>query len=104
MQPMQHAGVMPCPSCNVSNPDNSPRLRAGYHRDERFDGTLIYNERRAQCAQSAPPGVPSGFFPFGAVPDAVPNDFGRLCAVCSLGEVFDLIWLPGPDSNQRPTG
>jgi hypothetical protein len=25
---------MPCPSCNVSNPDNPPRLPAGFQRDE----------------------------------------------------------------------
>src|SRR6266511_1775962 len=28
---------MPCPSCNVSNPDNPPRLPVGFHRDESLD-------------------------------------------------------------------
>jgi hypothetical protein len=28
---------MPCPSCNVSNPDNPPRLPAGFQRDESLD-------------------------------------------------------------------
>jgi hypothetical protein len=28
---------MPCPSCNVSNPDNLPRLPAGLQRDESLD-------------------------------------------------------------------
>jgi hypothetical protein len=28
---------MPCPSCNVSNPDNPPRLPAGFRRDESLD-------------------------------------------------------------------
>jgi hypothetical protein len=28
---------MPCPSCNVSNPDNPPRLPAGFQQDESLD-------------------------------------------------------------------
>jgi hypothetical protein len=28
---------MPCPSCNVSNPDNPPRLPAGFVRDDSLD-------------------------------------------------------------------
>jgi len=28
---------MPCPSCNVSNPDNLPRLPAGFQRDKSLD-------------------------------------------------------------------
>jgi hypothetical protein len=28
---------MPCSSCNVSNPDNPPRLPAGFQRDESLD-------------------------------------------------------------------
>jgi hypothetical protein len=28
---------MPCPSCNVSNPDNPPRLPAGFQHDESLD-------------------------------------------------------------------
>jgi hypothetical protein len=28
---------MPCPACNVSNPDNPPRLPAGFRRDESLD-------------------------------------------------------------------
>jgi hypothetical protein len=28
---------MPCPSCNVSNEDNPPRLPAGFQRDESLD-------------------------------------------------------------------
>jgi hypothetical protein len=31
---------MPCPSCNVSNPDNPPRLPAGFQRDESLDDEL----------------------------------------------------------------
>jgi len=28
---------MPCPSCNVSNADNPPRLPEGFQRDESLD-------------------------------------------------------------------
>jgi hypothetical protein len=28
---------MPCPSCNVSNPNNPPRLPAGFQRGEGLD-------------------------------------------------------------------
>ena len=28
---------MPCPSCNVSNPNNPPRLPAGFQRGESLD-------------------------------------------------------------------
>jgi hypothetical protein len=28
---------MPCPFCNASNPDNPPRLPAGFRRDESLD-------------------------------------------------------------------
>jgi hypothetical protein len=28
---------LPCPSCNVSNPDNPPRLPPGFQRDESLD-------------------------------------------------------------------
>jgi hypothetical protein len=28
---------MPCPSCNVSNPDNPLRLPRGFQRDESLD-------------------------------------------------------------------
>jgi hypothetical protein len=33
---------MPCPSCNVSNPDSPPRLPAGFQRDESLvTGSLL---------------------------------------------------------------
>jgi hypothetical protein len=28
---------MPCPSCNISNPNNPPRLPAGFQRGEGLD-------------------------------------------------------------------
>ena len=31
------AAGMPCPSCNVSNADDPPRLPAGFQRDETLD-------------------------------------------------------------------
>jgi hypothetical protein len=45
---------MPCPSCNVSNPDNPPRLPAGFQRDE----SLMTNESYLLCILQLPTGHP----------------------------------------------
>jgi hypothetical protein len=48
-RPMDHDGCpgagMPCPSCNVSNEENPPRLPAGFQPDEDLDALIEANVR-----------------------------------------------------------